>query len=73
MSTHALVSDVHHDVATTRAIVINTHIIVSNMCRNMLKREEGDDGQTRTISDTRVIHAAERTLTISQTQNGSAI
>jgi len=62
VNTHILVSDVHHDVANTHTIVANTHSIVSDMRRDMLKREEGTDDQSLTVSVSRVSHLAEYTF-----------
>jgi len=55
VNTHTLVSDVHHDVAST-------HIVVSDICRDMLKREEGTDGQHRAVSDTHALTPPSRHL-----------
>jgi len=52
VNTHTLVSDVHHGV-------VDTHAIVSDIRRNMLKGQEGTDGQHRSVSDTRALSITE--------------
>ena len=44
INTHVVVSDVRHGIA-------NTHTLVSEMHRNMLKGQEGTDDQLRLVSD----------------------
>ena len=44
INTHVTVSDIRHDV-------MNTHAIVSDIHRNILKGQEGSDGQRRTVSN----------------------
>jgi len=54
------------DVAKTRTIVsevrrdlANTYDVVSDIHRNVLKAQEGTDGQRRPVSDTRALSIAE--------------
>jgi len=46
MRTSAVVSEVHRDVA-------GTHTMVSDIHHNMLKSQEGTNGQHRSVSDMR--------------------
>ena len=48
MTTHGIVSDVHHGV-------VDTHKMVSEMHQNMMKSQEGSDGQHQLVSD---VHSA---------------
>ena len=50
-NTHALVSDVHCGVS-------NTHAIVSDIHRNVIKIQEGSDGQHQAVRDTRCSSAS---------------
>jgi hypothetical protein len=52
MNTHVTVSDIRHGVA-------NTHTIVSDMHRNMLKSQEGTDSKHLSVSDTYTLFPAE--------------
>lgn len=56
------IPDVRHDVVKARAIVtevhhgfVDTHTMVFDIHRNMLKVQEGADGQYRSVSDTRAL------------------
>jgi len=60
---NSAVSDVHHDVSNIQAIVVNICAAISDMRREMQKREEGTDEKNRTVSGTRAIHVTEQTLT----------
>ena len=60
-NTHGIVSDIHRDVANTRTVVNNIH--------NMLKSQEGADGQHLSVSVTHAPSATEYTFTVFQTQN----
>ena len=57
----------------THVTVVNTLTVVSDMRRDMPKREEGGDGQNRTVSYTHALHVTGWTLITAQTQNRSAI
>jgi len=61
---NSTVSDVHHGVSNIHVIVANIHSVISDMRREMQKREEGTDERNRMVSDSGAIHAAEQTLTI---------
>ena len=61
MNTQVLVSDVHYGVIDTHAMVsdvhhgvVNTHSMVSDIHRNMMKGQEGTNGQLRSVSDIRI-------------------
>jgi hypothetical protein len=52
---------------------MNTHTIVSDIRRDMLKSQEGTDGQHQLVSDTCTLFIAELTLTVTQAQTRSVI
>jgi len=69
-----------NDVAKTRAMVsevcrhlANSHGVVSDIHHNMLKSQEGIDGQRQPVSDTHTLSVVEYQLTIAQTQTRSTV
>jgi len=60
---NSTVSDVHYDVENIHVIVANIHAVISDMRREMQKREEGADDRNRMVRDTRANHVSEKTLT----------
>jgi hypothetical protein len=52
MNTHVTVSDIRHGV-------VNTNAIVSDIHHNMLKNQEGTDGQNLSVSITNSLFIAE--------------
>ena len=70
LDTHAIVSDVRHGVANTHDVVselhhevADTHAIVSSIHRTVGKIQEGTYSQNLSVSITRALITAERTLT----------
>ena len=45
-------------------LAMNTHTIVSDIHRNILKSQEGTDGKHQSVSDTYTLFIAELTLTV---------
>jgi len=48
----------------THVTVVNTHTLVSDIHRNMLKGQEGTDGQHQSVSDARALSITEQQLTV---------
>jgi len=72
VNTHVLVSDVRLGVSELNNNVTNTNIALSNIHREILKREEGTDSQQRMVRDTHALCVTEQIFTTIQTQNRSA-
>ena len=62
-STRGIVSDIHHDVATTREIVSDIH-------RTMVKGQEGSDIKNQTVGNHRVLFTIEKPLQSPRLEQG---
>jgi tetratricopeptide (TPR) repeat protein len=69
--THVAVSSTHVVVSDTHAVVSDAHAMISDLHRNALTRQEGSDGQDRSVSGFLSINSG--MFTIPQTQHRSAI
>ena len=70
-STHGIVSDISNDVVKSRASVsklernvTNTHTMISDIHRTMMKGQEGSSGKNPPVGDTRTPSITECPLTI---------
>ena len=78
INTHVAVSKIHNGVVNMHDIVsglehnvTSAHVMVSDIHRTIVGGQEGSDGASPSVSDTRTLPIAEWSLTVVQTQTRS--
>lgn len=70
MNTRVTVSNVRHGATKTNIVVevqrdvVDTHDVIFDIRRNMLRSQEGTDDQRRLVGDTQTVRTTECMLTV---------